>query len=110
MNICQVRKLTTEHNAGLALNKEARKLAMRLAKDQMNLKAKIKQLQGVKNVSTHVSWASVGIFVTLSLIFNTMYQNLIVINANCCFCLIRLMMYHQQQQMVIKRVNRVPRR
>lgn len=47
----QVRTLTTEHNAGLALNKEARKLAMRLAKDQMSLKAKTKQLQAVKNVS-----------------------------------------------------------
>ncbi|KAJ7393080.1 F-BAR and double SH3 domains protein 2 [Desmophyllum pertusum] len=44
----KVRNLTTEHNAGLALNKEARKLAMRLAKDQMSLKANIKQLQAVK--------------------------------------------------------------
>lgn len=47
----QVRQLTLEKNAGLALNKEARKLAMRLAKDQMALKTKVKQLQAVKNVS-----------------------------------------------------------
>ena len=48
-----MRKVTTEHNAGLALNKEARKLAMKLAKDQMNIKAKTKLLQGV-SVYMHV--------------------------------------------------------
>lgn len=47
----QVRQLTLEKNAGLVLNKEARKLAMRLAKDQTALKTKVKQLQAVKNVS-----------------------------------------------------------
>ncbi|KAL9973934.1 hypothetical protein ACROYT_G020455 [Oculina patagonica] len=56
----KVRTLTTEHNAGLALNKEARKLAMRLAKDQMSLKAKIKQLQAVKNTDDAASAASDG--------------------------------------------------
>lgn len=45
----KVRQLTLEKNAGLALNKDARKLAMRLAKDQMALKTKVKQLQAVKN-------------------------------------------------------------
>lgn len=45
----KVRQLTLEKNAGLALNKEARRLAMRLAKDQMTLKTKVKQLQAVKN-------------------------------------------------------------
>lgn len=47
-----VRKVTTEHNAGLALNKEARKLAMKLAKDQMNIKAKMKLLQGTEDSPT----------------------------------------------------------
>ena len=98
----------------------------------MNLKAKIKQLQGVKNVSLQIyflggagsnSWGyrymhvlpSVGIpsycdfYVTFSMLLNTMPQNLAVINGNFYFCLSRLMMYRQQQQMAIKRVNRVPR-
>ncbi|XP_068718936.1 F-BAR and double SH3 domains protein 2-like [Montipora capricornis] len=44
----KVRKVTTEHSAGLSLNKEARKLAMKLTKDQMTIKTKSKQLQSVK--------------------------------------------------------------
>ena len=127
---------------------------MRLAKDQMNLKAKIKQLQGVKNVSLQIAilrdtisnsqgytymyvLPSVGIwgciqYVTLNLVViqinqslqsinqwlfiegkcllgNSLYKTNKLINCNCCFCLIRLMMYLQQQRMVIKRVNRVLR-
>ena len=70
---------------------------MRLAKDQMNLKAKIKLLQGIKNVSLQKAilrstnsnsqseytymcvLPSVGIYVTLSLLLNMMYLNLVVI-------------------------------
>ena len=60
---------------------------MRLAKEQMNLKATIKQLQGVKYVSlheaiprgVHVCLISIGIFVTLSLLLNTMYLKMVVI-------------------------------
>ena len=92
----------------------------------MNLKAKTKQLQGVKNVRLQIAiprgtkliaiprgtnsnslgytymyvLPSVGIhstfYVNLSILFSTMSQNLVVINGNCCFCMIRLMMYHQQ--------------
>jgi len=57
---------------------------MRLAKEQMNLKATIKQLQGIKNVSLHEGvymyvLIPIGIFVTLSLLLNTVYLKLVVI-------------------------------
>lgn len=40
----KVGKVTTEYNAGLFLNKEARKLAMRLSKEQTTIRTKTKQL------------------------------------------------------------------
>ncbi|XP_074620153.1 F-BAR and double SH3 domains protein 2-like isoform X2 [Acropora palmata] len=42
----KVGKVTTEYNAGLFLNKEARKLAMRLSKEQTTIRTKTKQLNG----------------------------------------------------------------
>ena len=50
--LCQVNKLTMEHSAGHALNKEARKLAMRLSKEQAFLKEKTKSIQGLKAMNT----------------------------------------------------------
>lgn len=66
---------------------------MRLAKDQMNLKAKIKQLQGVKNVSLQIailrdtisnSQGYTYMYVLLQFVYRGVYVtlNLVVIQIN----------------------------